>query len=102
VIRRNDTVVVISGREKGKTGKVIGIFPELQRVLVEKLNRVKRHQKPTARMKQGGIVEKEAPLHLSKLMLYCSRCGKGVRAGVRLETDGKKIRFCKKCQEAFA
>lgn len=101
MIRKNDTVMVTIGKDKGKTGKVIAIFAERGRALVEKLNMVKRHQKPTQKMRQGGIVEKEASIHLSNLMIYCSKCGKGVRAGVKLEKNGKKARVCKKCGESI-
>ena len=100
MIRKNDQVIVISGREKGKSGKVLSVSPGDGKALVEKLNRVKRHQKPTPKLKQGGIVEKEAPLPLSNLMLYCSRCSRGVRVGLRIEADSK-VRFCKKCREAI-
>ncbi len=97
-IKKNDMVQVIAGREKGKTGKVIGVTKEKTRVLVEKVNLIKRHQRPDARG-QGGIVEKEAPLHLSNVMLFCSKCNSGVRVGYKMLEDGKKVRVCKKCQE---
>lgn len=101
MIRKNDTVMVITGREKGKSGKIIAIFPDRGRALVEKLNMVKRHQRPTQKMRQGGIVEKEAPLSLSNLMIYCLKCKKGVRSGVKVGKDGKKTRVCKKCGESL-
>lgn len=99
MIRKGDMVQVITGRERGKTGKVLALLTDRGRALVEKLNMVKRHQKPTQKMRQGGIVEKEASLHLSNLMLFCAACKKPVRAGVRIEKDGKKSRVCKKCGE---
>jgi len=99
MIRKNDTVMVITGKFKGKTGKVIEILPGTQRALVEKLNVVKRHQKPTQKLPQGGIVEKEASLDISNLLIYCSKCKKGVRIGVKLAKDGQKNRICKKCGE---
>lgn len=102
MIRKNDNVIVTTGRERGKIAKVVAIFPEESRALVEKLNRVKRHQKPTAKLRQGGIVEKEAPIHLSNLMLYCSKCSKGVRVGYQMGKDGKKVRYCRKCREVFS
>ncbi|MBI2981498.1 MAG: 50S ribosomal protein L24 [Deltaproteobacteria bacterium] len=109
MIRRHDQVIVMSGKEKGKTAKVTKVFPEEGRALLEKLNLVKRHQKPTAKLRQGGIVEKEAPIALSKLMIYCPKCSKGVRIGYKLVPGpveggegGKKVRFCRKCQEVFA
>lgn len=98
MIRKNDTVMVIAGREKGKTGKVISVLVQEGRALVEKLNIVKKHQKPTPKMKQGGIVEKEASIHLSNLMIYCSKCMKPVRTGLKISKDGKKTRVCKKCR----
>ncbi len=97
-IKKNDTVRVIAGREKGKTGKVLGITKEKNRVLVEKVNLMKKHQKPDAKG-QGGILEKEAPLHISNIMLVCSKCNVGVRVGYKVLEDGKKVRVCKKCQE---
>ena len=102
MIRRNDNVIVTTGKEKGKIGKVLMVLRERERAVVEKLNRVKRHQKPTAKLRQGGIVEKEASLALSNLMLYCSKCSKGVRIRIRVQPDGKKVRVCVKCGEAFA
>ncbi len=97
-IKKNDTVKVIAGREKGKTGKVLGVTKEKSRILIEKVNLVKKHQKPDATGK-GGIVEKEAPLHVSNVMLVCSKCNTGVRVGYKALEDGKKVRVCKKCQE---
>ena len=101
-LKKNDQVMVVAGREKGKTGKIIALFPEEGRALVEKLNLVKRHQKPTQKVRQGGIVEKEAPLSVSNLMLYCSKCSKGVRVGFKEDKSGKKIRYCRKCEEKIA
>lgn len=101
MIRKNDTVIVTTGRERGKTGKVIAVFPQLGRAVVEKLNRVKRHQRPTQKLRQGGIVEKEAPIQISNLMLYCSKCSKGVRVGHQVTKDGDRVRICRKCGEAF-
>ena len=97
-IKKNDTVKVIAGREKGKTGKVLSVTKEKGRILIEKVNLVKRHQKPDATGK-GGIVEKEAPLRVSNVMLVCSKCNTGVRVGHKVLEDGKKVRVCKKCQE---
>lgn len=97
-IRKNDTVYVISGKEKGKTGKVISVLTEKGRAVVDKLNIVKRHQKPTPKLKQGGIVEKSASLPLSNLMIYCAKCSKPVRVGVQVGKDGQKVRICKKCK----
>ncbi len=97
-IKKNDMVKIIAGREKGKTGKVLSVTKEKGRILIEKVNLVKRHQKPDATGK-GGIVEKEAPLQVSNVMLVCSKCNTGVRVGHKVLEDGKKVRVCKKCQE---
>jgi large subunit ribosomal protein L24 len=97
-IKKNDTVRVIAGREKGKSGKVLNITKEKNRVLIEKVNLMKKHQKPDATGK-GGIVEKEAPLHVSNVMLVCSKCNTGVKVGYKVLENGKKVRVCKKCQE---
>lgn len=101
MLRKNDMVVVLTGKDKGKTGKILQIFPERGRALVEKLNMVKRHQRPTQKLRQGGLVEKEASIHLSNLLIYCAPCKKGVRSGIKLEKEGKKVRVCKKCGEAI-
>jgi len=98
MIRKGDTVVVTTGREKKKTGKVVGVIEGGKRVLVEKLNIVKKNSKPTQANPRGGIVEKEAPLAISNVMLFCSHCNKGVRTGTKIVKD-KKIRFCKKCEK---
>ena len=97
-MKKGDTVKVITGKEKGKTGKIIKIMGGKNRVFVEKLNFVKRHQKPTAKGK-GGIVEKEGPLHISNVMLICNKCDTAIRVGYRILDDENKVRFCKKCHE---
>lgn len=99
MIRKNDTVQVITGKYKGKTGKVSAVLASDGLVWVEKLNVVKRHQRPTQKLPQGGIVEKEAPFRASNLLIYCGKCGKGVRVGVKIVNDGQKKRSCKKCGE---
>ncbi|MFH1141288.1 MAG: 50S ribosomal protein L24 [Chloroflexota bacterium] len=98
-VRQNDTVEVISGRDVGKRGKVQQLLIPQDRVLVEGLNIVKRHQKPTANMRQAGIIQKEAPLPLAKVMLVCPRCNKATRVGHRLLEDGRKVRACRRCSE---
>jgi large subunit ribosomal protein L24 len=98
-IKKNDTVVVIAGKEKGKTGKVMRVIPKKDRAIVEKLNMVKRHMKPGAQSRQGGILEREAPIHISNLMLICSKCTDPTRVGYRILDDGHKARYCKKCDE---
>ncbi len=100
VIKKNDKVEVIAGREKGRQGKVLKIFKEKDTALVERLNMVKRHTKPGGKVgQQGGIVEKEAPLKLSKLMVVCPKCSKPSRIGSRILDDGSRVRFCRKCSE---
>ena len=98
-IRKGDQVVVISGKEKGKTGRVLRVFPQKQRAIVERVNFVKKHTKPSQKNRQGGIVEKEASLHVSNLLLYCVRCEKGARIGFRILENKNKVRYCKRCNE---
>lgn len=98
-IIKNDTVKVISGNHKGKIGKVLKVFPGKRRVIVEKINLVKRHQKPRSQTDPGGILEKEASIHVSNVLLVCPKCSKPVRTGVGQLADGKKIRVCKSCNE---
>ena len=97
-IKKNDKVMVISGKEKGKVGKVLKLVPQKNRAIVEKVNFVKRHTRPSAKT-QGGIVEKEASLHISNLMVICAKCTDPVRFGIKILEDGKKVRYCKKCGE---
>lgn len=97
-IKKGDTIKVLTGKEKGKTGKVLKTMREKQMVVVEKLNFVKRHQKPDAKGK-GGIVEKEGPIHLSNVAYVCGKCDKAVRVGFKLTGEGKKVRICLKCKE---
>jgi large subunit ribosomal protein L24 len=100
-IRKNDTVMVIAGRDRGKTGKVLRVLPDRGRVLIERLNIVKRHSKPRGAASPGGIVEKEAPLNISNVMIFCDRCNAPVRAGVRQAADGSKTRVCRRCGESL-
>ncbi len=98
-IKKNDTVLVITGRERGKRGKVARIFPETNRAVVEGINIVKRHARPRGLGQPGGIIEKEAALHLSNLMLVCSKCDHPVRVGFTHLEDGSKVRICRRCGE---
>ncbi len=98
-IRKNDLVEVIAGKEKGKTGKVLQVFPKKDRVLVEKVNFIKRHSRPSAKTRQGGIIQKEAPLHVTNVLLVCPKCNKGERMGNKKLDDGKKALVCKACGE---
>ncbi len=100
-IKRNDIVVVKAGKEKGKKGKVLRVFREKDRVIVEKVNFIKRHQKPTSAQKQGGIIEREGAVHLSNVMLFCEKCGKGVRIRRQRLEDGHTVRLCAGCGESF-
>ena len=97
-IKKGDMVQISTGKERGKTGKVLQVLKGTNSVLVEKLNLVKRSTKPSQKNPQGGVVEKEAPLNLSKVLLLCSKCNKGVRVGVKVSKD-KKVRVCKKCSQ---
>jgi large subunit ribosomal protein L24 len=98
-IKRNDTVEVISGKEKGKRGKVLIVLRDKQRVIVERVNFIKRHQRPTQKVRQGGIIEREGSLHVSNVMLVCGKCGKPTRTGSQTLTDGRRVRVCKRCNE---
>ena len=98
-VKKNDTVMVIAGKEHGKTGKVLRVLPEENRAVVERLNIVKRHAKPRGPQSPGGIIEKEASIHLSNLMPMCERCNAPVRVGSRVLQDGSKARFCRRCNE---
>jgi large subunit ribosomal protein L24 len=100
-IKKNDLVMVINGKEKGKSGRVLQVLPEKEKVLIEKINFVKRHSRPHGQQRRGGIIEKEAPLHLSNVMLLCEKCNKPVRIGHRFIERDKKTRFCRKCGEIF-
>lgn len=100
-IRKNDVVQVIAGKDKGKTGKVMRIVPKKDRAIVEKINMVKRHMKPSQQVRQGGILEKEAPIAMSNLMLVCSKCTDPTRVGYKILDDDRKVRFCKKCGEVL-
>jgi large subunit ribosomal protein L24 len=100
-IRKNDIVKVISGREKGKVGRVLKIDREKGRVFVEKVNLVKRHAKPGKTTPQGGIVEKEAPLAYSNLLIMCDKCNKPTRISMAVDGDGKRSRVCKRCGDVL-
>jgi len=99
-LKKNDKVKVISGKERGRSGKILKIFKEKDSALVERLNFVKRHTRAGSGVgKQGGIIEKEAPIKLSNLMLVCPKCSKASRIGTRILDSGQSARFCKKCKE---
>jgi large subunit ribosomal protein L24 len=98
-IKKGDTVVVLAGKNKGKQGQVLRIANKKGRVFVERVNMIKKHQKPTQQSSQGGIVEKEASINASNVAPVCPKCKKGVRIGFKRHDDGKKVRVCRKCGE---
>jgi large subunit ribosomal protein L24 len=100
-IKVNDTVEVIAGREKGKKGRVLKVFPRSERLVVEKVNFVKRHTRPSQKSRQGGIVEKEGPIHISNVMVFCKKCNRPVRVRRLVGADNVKSRACARCGELF-
>ncbi len=98
-VKKDDQVMVIAGKDKGKSGKVLRVLPEKGRVLVESLNLIKRHTRPSQSNNEGGIIEKEAPISISNVQLLCQGCNKPARTGIKVLEDGSKVRFCKKCNE---
>jgi large subunit ribosomal protein L24 len=98
-IRKGDVVMVIAGRERGKTGKVMRVLVEAGRATVDRLNMVKRHTKARGAQAQFGIVEKEAPIHLSNLMIMCDKCNAPVRMGKQRLEDGRSLRVCRRCKD---
>ena len=96
-IRKDDMVVVLSGKDKGKQGKILEVMPKEGKVVVEKINVVSRHTKPRKQGDQGGILKKEAPIYACKVQPVCPKCGKPTRAAHKVQADGKKVRICKKC-----
>lgn len=99
IIKKNDKVIILSGKEQGKIGNVLKVDTEKERAIVEKLNIVKRHTKPNASNAQGGILEKEASIHISNLMIICNKCAEPTRIGKRILDNGSRVRICKKCDE---
>jgi large subunit ribosomal protein L24 len=97
-LKKGDTVIVIAGTERGKTGKVLSVHPTESTVIVEKLNMMKRHTKPNQKVRQGGILEREAPLAISNVMYYSSNLQKRVRVGIKVLEDGQRVRISKKDQ----
>ncbi|MFQ5868451.1 MAG: 50S ribosomal protein L24 [Candidatus Zixiibacteriota bacterium] len=101
-IKKNDTVMVIAGKgrtQKSNIARVLKVFPEERRILVEGINMVKRHSRPTRRNPKGGVIEKEGSVHISNVMLYCNKCSSATRVGYRILGDRTKVRICKKCGE---
>ena len=100
-IRKNDTVLVIAGRDKGKKGRVRFAYPDSERLLVEGINFVKKHSRARGRVRQAGIIEREATIHVSDVMLLCSKCNHPARVGFRSLADGRNVRFCRACGEVI-
>ena len=99
-IKREDQVVVLNGKDRGRTGKVLAVFPKSDKVLVERVNLMKHHSKRGGSMgQQGGIVEKEVPIHVSNVMLICPRCNSQARTYRKKLETGYRVRVCRKCQE---
>ena len=99
-IKLNDQVEVIAGKDKGMVGKIIRSFRDKDEIIVEKVNMIKRHTKPNMANQQGGIIEKEATINISNVMLLCPKCSKATRVGFNILDDGAKVRICKKCGES--
>jgi len=97
-IKKGDTVAVITGKDKGKRGKILRALPKKNRVIIEGINLIKRHTRPTQKNPQGGIVTKEGSIHVSNIMVVCPGCGQPTRLGKREISKGKYVRICKRCQ----
>jgi large subunit ribosomal protein L24 len=100
-IRKNDTVLVIAGKDKGKTGKVRFAYPKKEQVIIEGINFIKRHTRARGRVRQAGIIQLEAPISISDVMLLCSRCNRPARISFRFLEDGRKVRVCRRCSEVI-
>ena len=100
-IKRDDNVLVIAGKDRGKTGKVRLVYTEKDRLLVDGVNMAKKHSRARGRVRQAGIIEREAPIHASNVMLLCNKCNKPSRLGHKVLADGKRVRVCKSCGEVI-
>ena len=100
-IRKNDTVLIISGKDIGKKGKVRRAYPKDNKVTIDGINMIKRHSRTSGQARQAGIIEMEAPISISKVMLICNKCDKPTRIGYRFLDDGKKARVCRRCHEVI-
>jgi large subunit ribosomal protein L24 len=100
-IRKNDTVLVIAGKDKGKKGKVRFSHPKHEKVVIEGINFIKRHTRARGTVRQAGIIELEAPIHVSNVMLLCDKCNHPTRTGLRILQDGRKVRVCHSCGEVI-
>jgi large subunit ribosomal protein L24 len=101
-IRKNDAVYVLAGKDRGKSGRVFKVFPSEGRALVEGINYVKKHARKSQDNPQGGIIQRENPIHISNLALFCKTCNKRARVGFSTLADGTKSRFCKRCKEVIS
>jgi large subunit ribosomal protein L24 len=100
-IRKEDNVLVIAGKDKGKKGKVRFVYPKQNRILIEGVNMIKTHSRARQQVRQAGIIEREAPISISNVMLVCTRCNKPARIGFKVLEDGRKVRICRLCKEAI-
>jgi large subunit ribosomal protein L24 len=100
-IRKEDNVLVIAGKDKGKKGKVRFVYPRQNRVLIEGVNMIKTHSRARQQVKQAGLIEREAPINISNVILVCTRCNKPARVGFKILDDGRKVRICRSCKEAI-
>jgi large subunit ribosomal protein L24 len=101
-IKKNDTVKVVAGNYKGMEGKVLKVYPRTERIIVEKVNLIKRHTRQASQAEKGGIIEKEAPISISNVVLVCPKCNKPTKTGTARLADGRKVRRCKKCSETLS
>ncbi|MEA3306102.1 MAG: 50S ribosomal protein L24 [Candidatus Omnitrophota bacterium] len=100
-ITHNNIVKVLAGKDRGKQGKVLRVFPKKKRLLVEGINFIKKHTRQTKQDTKGGIIQKESPIHVSNLMLICKKCNKPTRIGMKIMNDGSVVKVCKKCKETI-
>lgn len=100
-VKKGDSVVIISGKDKGKKGKVLVAMPKENKVIVEGVNMSTKHKKPSKTVQQGGIIHQESPVFSSKVMLWCDKCKKGVRLGHKMLDDKTKVRYCRDCGDVF-
>ena len=101
-VRKNDTVYVLAGKDRGKTGRVFRVYPKEERALVEGINYIKKHARKSQANPQGGIVQKESAIHISNLALLCKTCNKPAHIGISKIADGTKSRYCKRCKEVIS
>ena len=101
-IKKNDTVRVIAGNYRGMEGKVLKVYPDVERIIVEKINLIRRHTRQVSQAEKGGIIEKEAPISISNVVLVCPKCGKPTKTSMAELADGRKVRRCKKCKETLS